>query len=78
MSSTVLTEQLVTVDELSLDPAVRRLVRTRSALKRHLANRSSNGLDARKIVHVTPTRRLVVDRAGFIGWLYGLDADRAA
>lgn len=74
MTAPISVEQLVTVDELATDLAVLRLVRTRSALKRHLAGRATNGLDARGIVHVTPTRRLVVDRDGFVAWLYGANA----
>jgi hypothetical protein len=67
-------EDLRTVDELAADQRVRRLLPKRSALKRHLTQRDHNGLTALGIVHLSPTRRLLVDADRFVAWLYGLDS----
>ncbi len=70
MTSSDIPERLLTVEELAADPRVARLLPKRSALKRHLANRKHNGLA--NIVHVSPTRRLLIDSEAFVRWLYGL------
>jgi hypothetical protein len=71
MSSAIPVEHLVLVDELAADPQVRRLLPRRGAVKRYLAQRASNGLDERGVVRVAANGRLLIDRDGFVSWLYG-------
>jgi hypothetical protein len=73
MSATIAPERLVLVDELAADARVRRLLPKSGAVKRHLALRAVNGLDERDVVRVAANGRLLVDREGFIAWLYGQD-----
>jgi len=59
------------VEELAKDARVQRLLPKLGAVKRHLSARGHNGLDELGIVRVAANGRLLVDREGFIRWLYG-------